>query len=776
MSSISSEISESLESFETNVSNQPLLETACQSFSSKFSESLETEVSNKPPKKTVCQSCRQNGIWEHLKGEKFLVRAYWPRPEERLPVERQESLRCAVCSLISTFLPQKPSDRAVDVAVFGESTYSASTVEIRLGIETLGQVRLETLSEYMQRQLLRRRSAVYDSRDLDSLVSSLKRSNYGRPKRREPTSLTLIDVVNNCLVEGNTSVDYIALSYVWGSAEYLQTNKDNLEFLRSRGAFLECWKDLPHTITDAIHVTRSLGISYLWVDALCIVQDDKAHKHRQISQMGHIYSQALWTIAAISGSHSNAGLPGCGGVPLQDNFTTLKSSGPFPGRRVVVSQGTPLKRQLQESIYGSRAWTFQERNLSARCIYFTDYGWRIDHTTTTPRTNEFPEIRIMSPPSRLDVTYTENAQFEQAKYEDYADLVEQYSGRQLSIPSDYLNAFTGMLNLLEIELQTSFTCGLPNNEFTISLLWIRLGPTRGNRNAHFPSWSWLGWANPVSFDLAKAIHKDMWFRGYIYPTAVKLYYTTSRYLPYLHSWRRNQCLCPSPCYPVEGAVSNRDDAPKEPDQDPSLDCCRIKTTCSFPLVVSTYMDIKWFPANFKHLQLLGVSTEAITFKAETFPITRYTNDDPLSNLDVSVFETSAQTREYKSYTAGAFLRKGNLGLCGVLFDAKLPELLCDRNLYKSIVRSKATKREDMPQWMRDRELYRFVLLGDVDQVDMPPHFRFIMNSCNAGNRNIVRIVMLVKYREDFRCAERVGVGCIFEDYPERGKTEVITLV
>jgi hypothetical protein len=105
-------------------------------------------------------------------------------------------------------------------------------------------------------------------------------------------------------------IRYIALSYVWGPAQHQKTKlvMANVQHLATRGSLGAL--AVPQTIEDAIELTRRLGFQFLWVDALCIVQDDLLNQQIQINNMHGIYKTASVTIVAASGKHSNAGLPG----------------------------------------------------------------------------------------------------------------------------------------------------------------------------------------------------------------------------------------------------------------------------------------------------------------------------------------------------------------------------------------------------------------------------------------------------------------------------------
>jgi hypothetical protein len=122
--------------------------------------------------------------------------------------------------------------------------------------------------------------------------------------------LIFIDVHAHCLVDAPVACTYIALSYVWGREPFFNLAKSNLSWLRKPGSLKEHPKLLPKTISDAIRFVSQIGERYLWVDSLCIVQDDKDQKHGLIDSMDVIFSGALLTIIAATGRDANAGIFG----------------------------------------------------------------------------------------------------------------------------------------------------------------------------------------------------------------------------------------------------------------------------------------------------------------------------------------------------------------------------------------------------------------------------------------------------------------------------------
>ena len=124
----------------------------------------------------------------------------------------------------------------------------------------------------------------------------------------------LIDVEEGCLVSADIETRYVALSYVWGDFESVQTVKSNLMHLRKPGSIdiNVSGLKIANTIKDAMRLVSLLGERYLWVDRLCIVQDDLYTKQAYLNSMGSIYSNVYFTIVAADGQNADHGLRGLG--------------------------------------------------------------------------------------------------------------------------------------------------------------------------------------------------------------------------------------------------------------------------------------------------------------------------------------------------------------------------------------------------------------------------------------------------------------------------------
>ncbi|GME33150.1 het [Neofusicoccum parvum] len=161
----------------------------------------------------------------------------------------------------------------------------------------------------------------------------------------------LIDVQNRCLVAANSGFRYSVLSYVWGNdISFLRTTKANVGALHKDQA-LSREAGVPTLIDDAIEFMKALGEKYLWVDSLCLVQDDAEKKYAGIRHMHTVFARAHLTIVAASAKDANAPLAG-----FRSGTRDPLSSLEIGGKRLEKIEGNSFN-EMDRSVYTSRAWT-----------------------------------------------------------------------------------------------------------------------------------------------------------------------------------------------------------------------------------------------------------------------------------------------------------------------------------------------------------------------------------------------------------------------------------
>lgn len=155
---------------------------------------------------------------------------------------------------------------------------------------------------------------------------------------------------------------YACLSHCWGiptkESPLLQMNTGTIESFRHHIP----WADLPKTFQDTVTFVRRLKIRYLWIDSLCIIQNDKEDMANEIGQMATVYSNALLTFAATSAAGPNEGLfstngGSCDVKPLSRLAWDPEASehGPLYAREATPHVWKPSR----EYPLLKRAWAFQ---------------------------------------------------------------------------------------------------------------------------------------------------------------------------------------------------------------------------------------------------------------------------------------------------------------------------------------------------------------------------------------------------------------------------------
>ena len=243
---------------------------------------------------------------------------------------------------------------------------------------------------------------------------------------------------------------------------------------------------------------ESIGERYLWIDQICILQDNKEDKAYQISIMDRIYTEAIFTIIAADGNVHSTGLSGF--RPKSRNYDPV--IGTIDNVDLIQAEPT-IKLDFYDSPLGTstwneRAWTYQEFLLSSRifvfaggCVYYQCARGVIGEAEPGRNLGQFYTI-----PGGLE-------KYDREPFARYGALVRRYKKRILTHPSDILNAFTGLMSDFSLKIGTGFCYGLPKKYIYFGLMWktVTVNNSEKKRRDGFPSWSWAGRFNAVEYDM-----------------------------------------------------------------------------------------------------------------------------------------------------------------------------------------------------------------------------------------------------------------------------------
>jgi len=307
---------------------------------------------------------------------------------------------------------------------------------------------------------------------------------------------------------------YAALSYSWGSGLPLKLTRSSLDSFMSGIP----WTDIPKTLQDAMTITHELGLRYLWVDALTIIQDDKDDWHAEAAKMAIVYGNAHVTIAATHSQGLGAGIFAPRDLParyyrvwpLPEQLTTKPSPvDELKDGEIYVRDCTRVN--LRSHPLEKRGWALQEHILSRRVIQYTsdELVWHCRTARATESSPKlgilgilarggrpdfaFPEPAVLPPRSEIDAA-TRNYLSEYWSF-----VVRNYSARKLTQESDKLVALSGVADALSASGMGPHHAGVFESDPLVGLAWMSI---QGNPDGpwaptHFrparyraPSWSW----------------------------------------------------------------------------------------------------------------------------------------------------------------------------------------------------------------------------------------------------------------------------------------------
>ncbi|TGO43226.1 hypothetical protein BHYA_0002g00300 [Botrytis hyacinthi] len=318
----------------------------------------------------------------------------------------------------------------------------------------------------------------------------------------------LVDTVEYCIVPGSNPKNYVALSYTWQdnasseNKEPFRLLEDNLKILIQPGTLRNnSQSPLPKVILDAMELTNRLGQRYLWVDRLCIIQDQEIATMSEVMRMDQVYAGAYVTIVAAAK------------FGLFDKLTATLSDPGLQNKGKFNGQSREIRAHyssVADSKWAERAWTYQEAIFSKRVIFFCNRTafWQCECVTWDM--NFLPPGKILDEIVSAIPELPYMREFSVPSYPDfglYMDLICPYNGRKLTDDKDGLSACLGILNRLAPSFPGGFIQGLPIFFLDYALLWQPLKScyrrTSTSKNARYlPSWAWCGWecfVDPWSF-------------------------------------------------------------------------------------------------------------------------------------------------------------------------------------------------------------------------------------------------------------------------------------
>lgn len=315
-----------------------------------------------------------------------------------------------------------------------------------------------------------------------------------------PARLLYLGGPNPQLVENiHEQAEYLALSYCWGDSS------EN-PFLKTYGNTLESHKKcimlgaMPQNFRDAIYVSKRLGYNYLWIDSLCIIQDDGEDWDVQSKLMGDIYHGADLVIAAsrapaaFNGFLAERQLPcneGTVSMALEDNEQPV----------VFCYRLSPPHRSCEDEL-DSRAWAFQERLRACRYLAFgkRELTWSCQTTLhcecdSAEVVDESRKYRERSLEFSLSQSTAQDLHMRWRQ-----DIITFYTQRKLTHHEDKLRALSAIADYFQAKIGGKYLAGLWEQDFILDLLWSTDDAMR-REDFKIPTWSWMACAGLAYYPL-----------------------------------------------------------------------------------------------------------------------------------------------------------------------------------------------------------------------------------------------------------------------------------
>ena len=335
-----------------------------------------------------------------------------------------------------------------------------------------------------------------------------------------PTRLLNVGALGSDLIHleesgENPQIDqrYVALSHCWGTSQPFITNRENLKEHR-QGILIS---QLPQTHQDVIRVTRALGLQYIWIDSLCIVQDDTQDWMHEAARMASVYRDAYIVIGASNASSDSEGFLGQRVIKVANVGDKLRVSLLLPGAQRLTKISEPVKSEP----LSFRAWTLQERCLPRRMI---SYGkdkifWECSEMAASedgdciPREGDRLDLIAKTAAIEMSIckiTGRSPGEITDTNYFDWYETVKGYTRRSITKPVDRLPALAGLAKALAERTGDEYLAGIWKQGLIEGLLWYGEDDLLLTPTYRAPSWSWASVDGFINFTLYNFYGRCQW--------------------------------------------------------------------------------------------------------------------------------------------------------------------------------------------------------------------------------------------------------------------------
>ncbi|KAJ9424474.1 heterokaryon incompatibility protein-domain-containing protein [Fusarium oxysporum] len=251
---------------------------------------------------------------------------------------------------------------------------------------------------------------------------------------------------------------YMTLSHRWSSTDHITTTSNNIKEHRK----VIPWQNLSRTFREAIAICREMGVRYLWIDSLCIVQNDEADWQRESRLMGDVYRNSVCTIACHIRDNENNGFLH---RVFRKNMVILRGE----NERVF---GLSLPSQFSRAIVHDSAISWR--------------GWFNRVMSLDTKRYEFLE----GTPGLGSKIITRSSPLQDIG--EWRQIVEWYSRCALTRPKDRLPALAGLASIIQRRFSDDYLAGLWGFTFIEDLCWVAADGTETKKppSPRAPSWSW----------------------------------------------------------------------------------------------------------------------------------------------------------------------------------------------------------------------------------------------------------------------------------------------